>query len=166
MICPHFGTRHKFWQTFSYFTSTHTSLTLHLHPSVVKAHTATCPRLGHSLRAAIPPPPAYQAPVTVWDRVKKLKCDEKIWWGPGPREAVQGADVVVTDTWYWWFAGPAHRVARSTATKATESGSSSRRRGTVGACGNMPYRQVGDVVAVSSPGTGGVEGKRTRSQLL
>ncbi|KAH9042488.1 hypothetical protein EDB85DRAFT_1068197 [Lactarius pseudohatsudake] len=113
-----------------------------------------------------PPPPANQAPVTVWDRVKKLKCDEKNWWGTGPREVVQGADVVVTDTWYYWFAVPAHRVARSTAAKATESGSSLRRRGTVRARGNMPYRQVDDVVAVSSPGTGGVERKRTRSRLL
>jgi ornithine carbamoyltransferase len=60
----------------------------------------TYPRLGHSLRVATPPQPAYQAPVPVWDRVKELKCDEKIWWGTDPREAVQGADVVVTDTWY------------------------------------------------------------------
>ena len=60
----------------------------------------TYPRLGHSLRIATPPQPVYQAPVPVWDRVKELKCDEKIWWGTDPREAVQGADVVVTDTWY------------------------------------------------------------------
>lgn len=60
----------------------------------------TYPRLGHSLRIATPPQPAYQAPGPVWDRVKELKCDEKIWWGTDPREAVQGADVVVTDTWY------------------------------------------------------------------
>lgn len=60
----------------------------------------TYPRLGHSLRVATPPQPAYQAPGPVWDRVKELKCDEKIWWGTDPREAVQGADVVVTDTWY------------------------------------------------------------------
>jgi ornithine carbamoyltransferase len=59
----------------------------------------TYPRLGHSLRIATPPQPAYQAPTPVWDRVKELKCDEKIWWGTDPREAVQGADVVVTDTW-------------------------------------------------------------------
>lgn len=60
----------------------------------------TYPRLGHNLRVATPPQPAYQAPTPVWDRVKELKCDEKIWWGTDPREAVQGADVVVTDTWY------------------------------------------------------------------
>jgi ornithine carbamoyltransferase len=59
----------------------------------------TYPRLGHSLRIATPPQPAYKASVPVWDRVKELKCDEKIWWGTDPREAVQGADVVVTDTW-------------------------------------------------------------------
>lgn len=59
----------------------------------------TYPRLGHSLRVATPPKPAYQAPTPVWDRVKELKCDEKIWWGTDPKEAVQGADVVVTDTW-------------------------------------------------------------------
>ena len=63
----------------------------------------TYPRLGHSLRVATPPQPAYQAPGPVWDRVKELKCDEKIWWGTDPREAVQGADVVVTDTWYFNF---------------------------------------------------------------
>ena len=59
----------------------------------------TYPRLGHSLRVATPPKSAYQAPTPVWDRVKELKCDEKIWWGTDPKEAVQGADVVVTDTW-------------------------------------------------------------------
>ncbi|KAI0293895.1 Aspartate/ornithine carbamoyltransferase [Multifurca ochricompacta] len=52
----------------------------------------TYPRLGHSLRIATPQKPVYQAP-------KPLKCDHKIWWGTNPREAVQGADVVVTDTW-------------------------------------------------------------------
>jgi len=60
----------------------------------------TYPRLGHSLRIATPPKPAYQAPAPVWDRVKELKCDEKIWWGTDPKEAVKGANVVVTDTWY------------------------------------------------------------------
>ncbi len=59
----------------------------------------TYPRLGHNLRIATPPKPAYQAPTPVWDRVKELKCDEKIWWGTDPKEAVQGANVVVTDTW-------------------------------------------------------------------
>ncbi|KAA1470758.1 ornithine carbamoyltransferase 1 [Dentipellis sp. KUC8613] len=59
----------------------------------------TYPRLGHSLRVATPPQPAYQAPAPVWNRVKELKCDQKIWWGADPREAVKGADVVVTDTW-------------------------------------------------------------------
>ncbi|KAH9959340.1 ornithine carbamoyltransferase [Russula dissimulans] len=59
----------------------------------------TYPRLGHSLRVASPPKPAYQAPAPVWDRVKELKCDEKIWWGTDPKEAVKGANVVVTDTW-------------------------------------------------------------------
>ncbi|KAI0288727.1 ornithine carbamoyltransferase [Russula brevipes] len=59
----------------------------------------TYPRLGHSLRIATPPKPSYQAPAAVWDRIKELKCDEKIWWGADPREAVRGANVVVTDTW-------------------------------------------------------------------
>jgi ornithine carbamoyltransferase len=59
----------------------------------------TYPRLGHSLRIATPPKPTYQAPAAVWDRVKELKCDEKIWWGTDPREAVKGANVVITDTW-------------------------------------------------------------------
>ena len=57
------------------------------------------PRLGHSLRVATPPQAMYQCPAPVWDRVKELGCDKKIWWGSDPREAVQGADVVVTDTW-------------------------------------------------------------------
>jgi ornithine carbamoyltransferase len=73
----------------------------------------TYPRLGHSLRVATPPQPAYQAPGPVWDRVKELKCDEKICWGTDPREAVQGADVVVTDTWYSNFK-IIHLVADST----------------------------------------------------
>ncbi|KAI0064840.1 ornithine carbamoyltransferase 1 [Artomyces pyxidatus] len=59
----------------------------------------TYPRLGHSLRVATPPQAAYQAPEPVWERVKQLGCDKKIWWGTDPREAVHGADVVVTDTW-------------------------------------------------------------------
>lgn len=63
----------------------------------------TYPRLGHNLRVATPPKPAYQAPTPVWDRVKELKCDKKIWWGADPKEAVHGADVVVTDTWYSYF---------------------------------------------------------------
>lgn len=63
----------------------------------------TYPRLGHHLRVATPPKPAYQAPTPVWDRVKELKCDEKIWWGADPKEAVHGANVVVTDTWYSSF---------------------------------------------------------------
>jgi ornithine carbamoyltransferase len=59
----------------------------------------TYPRLGHSLRVATPPQPQYQAPRSVWDRVQQLKCDQKIMWTSDPREAVCGADVVVTDTW-------------------------------------------------------------------
>jgi ornithine carbamoyltransferase len=59
----------------------------------------TYPRLGHKLRIATPPKPAYQAPGPVWERVKELKCDEKIWWGTDPREAAHGANVVITDTW-------------------------------------------------------------------
>ncbi|KAI0045043.1 ornithine carbamoyltransferase 1 [Auriscalpium vulgare] len=59
----------------------------------------TYPRLGHSLRVATPPQSAYQAPEAVWNRVVELQCDKGIWWGTDPREAVKGADVVVTDTW-------------------------------------------------------------------
>ncbi|KAF7986807.1 hypothetical protein HWV62_20440 [Athelia sp. TMB] len=57
----------------------------------------TYPRLGHKLRIASPP--AYQCEPRVWERVKELGCDKGIWWGSDPREAVHGADVVVTDTW-------------------------------------------------------------------
>ncbi|KAF8063515.1 ornithine carbamoyltransferase 1 [Lyophyllum atratum] len=57
----------------------------------------TYPRLGHKLRIASPE--QYRPPVEVWDRVKELGCDEGIWWGTDPKEAVKGADVIVTDTW-------------------------------------------------------------------
>jgi len=59
----------------------------------------TLPRLGHKMRVATPPDPKYQCPGPVWDKVKELGCDKDIWWGTDPREAVNGADVVVTDTW-------------------------------------------------------------------
>ncbi|KZV71735.1 ornithine carbamoyltransferase [Peniophora sp. CONT] len=59
----------------------------------------TYPRLGHKMRIASPDKPQYRAPSAVWDRVKELKCDEDIWWGADPREAVKGADIVVSDTW-------------------------------------------------------------------
>ncbi|ESK89399.1 ornithine carbamoyltransferase [Moniliophthora roreri MCA 2997] len=61
----------------------------------------TFPRLGHKLRVASPENPNYRAPEEVWKRVQELGCDqnEGIWWGSNPREAVKGADVVVTDTW-------------------------------------------------------------------
>jgi len=58
----------------------------------------TFPRLGHQLRVASPP--AYRAPSAVWNRVVELGCDKGIVWTEDPREAVKGADVVVTDTWY------------------------------------------------------------------
>ncbi|KAG5719138.1 hypothetical protein E4T56_gene11858 [Termitomyces sp. T112] len=57
----------------------------------------TYPRLGHTLRVASPA--QYRAPPQVWDRVVELGCDKRIWWGADPKEAVNGADVVVTDTW-------------------------------------------------------------------
>ncbi|KAJ8075843.1 ornithine carbamoyltransferase [Marasmius tenuissimus] len=57
----------------------------------------TYPRLGHQLRVASPE--KYRAPPEVWKRVEELGCDKGIWWGSDPREAVKGADVVVTDTW-------------------------------------------------------------------
>ncbi|KAK1235289.1 ornithine carbamoyltransferase [Marasmius sp. AFHP31] len=57
----------------------------------------TYPRLGHQLRVASPE--KYRAPAEVWTRVEELGCDKGIWWGSDPREAVKGADVVVTDTW-------------------------------------------------------------------
>ncbi|KAF5365803.1 hypothetical protein D9757_012665 [Collybiopsis confluens] len=57
----------------------------------------TYPRLGHSLRVASPA--KYRAPEAVWKRVEELGCDKGIWWGEDPKEAVKGADVVVTDTW-------------------------------------------------------------------
>ena len=57
----------------------------------------TYPRLGHKLRVASPK--QYRAPSQVWDRVVELGCDKDIWWGEDPKEAVHGADVVVTDTW-------------------------------------------------------------------
>lgn len=59
----------------------------------------TYPRLGHKLRVASPGELKYRAPQPVWDRVLELGCDTGIWWGADPREAVRGADLVVTDTW-------------------------------------------------------------------
>lgn len=59
----------------------------------------TYPRLGHKLRVASPDDPKYRAPKAVWDKVVELECDKGIWWGTDPKEAVHGADVVVTDTW-------------------------------------------------------------------
>jgi ornithine carbamoyltransferase len=61
----------------------------------------TYPRLGHKIRVATPPGAAYQCPTPVWDRVKELGCDTDIFWTSDPREAVHGANVVVTDTWYF-----------------------------------------------------------------
>ncbi|TFK68892.1 ornithine carbamoyltransferase 1 [Pluteus cervinus] len=59
----------------------------------------TYPRLGHQLRVASPEDKKYRAPPEVWRRVEELGCDQRIWWGSDPRQAVTGADVVVTDTW-------------------------------------------------------------------
>ena len=59
----------------------------------------TYPRLGHKLRIASPADKKYRPPKEVWDRVQQLGCDKGIWWGEDPKQAVQGADLVVTDTW-------------------------------------------------------------------
>ncbi|KAH9895789.1 mitochondrial ornithine carbamoyltransferase [Cubamyces lactineus] len=59
----------------------------------------TYPRLGHKLRVASPDNEKYRAPKPVWDRVVQLGCDKGIHWTSDPREAVHGADLVVTDTW-------------------------------------------------------------------
>ncbi|KAI0631608.1 mitochondrial ornithine carbamoyltransferase [Trametes polyzona] len=59
----------------------------------------TYPRLGHKLRVASPDNEKYRAPKAVWDRVVELGCDKGIHWTADPREAVHGADLVVTDTW-------------------------------------------------------------------
>ncbi|KAJ7639093.1 ornithine carbamoyltransferase 1 [Roridomyces roridus] len=59
----------------------------------------TFPRLGHQMRVATPADPKYRAPQAVWDRVVELDCEKSIWWGEDPKEAVKGADVVITDTW-------------------------------------------------------------------
>ncbi|KAI0685097.1 mitochondrial ornithine carbamoyltransferase [Cytidiella melzeri] len=59
----------------------------------------TYPRLGHHLRVASPEQEKYRAPKEVWDRVLYLGCEKKIDWVTDPKEAVKGADLVVTDTW-------------------------------------------------------------------
>ena len=60
----------------------------------------TYPRFGHKLRVATPSDAKYQCPEPVWSRVKELECADHISWSADPREAVKGADVVVTDTWF------------------------------------------------------------------
>jgi ornithine carbamoyltransferase len=46
-------------------------------------------------------PPKYGAPQEVWDTIERLEgVKEKIFWTADPKEAVNGADVVITDTWY------------------------------------------------------------------
>ena len=68
----------------------------------------TYPRLGHKLR--IGAPEKYAAPyfsdapseqAEVMKRVNQLECNKEgmLTWTSDPREAVKGADVVVTDTW-------------------------------------------------------------------
>jgi ornithine carbamoyltransferase len=59
----------------------------------------TYPRLGHTLSVASPNRPKYRAPTPVWDKVVELDCAKGIEWTDDPKEAVYGADVVVTDTW-------------------------------------------------------------------
>jgi ornithine carbamoyltransferase len=60
----------------------------------------TYPRFGHTVQVATPADKQYQCPEPVWDRVKELGCDKGIKWTTDPREAVNNADVIVTDTWY------------------------------------------------------------------
>ena len=60
----------------------------------------TFPRLGHKMRVATPPNPKYRCPDPIWNRVQGLGCDKGITWTDDPREAVHGADLVITDTWY------------------------------------------------------------------
>ncbi|KZT38635.1 ornithine carbamoyltransferase [Sistotremastrum suecicum HHB10207 ss-3] len=57
------------------------------------------PRMGHKVRVGAPKGRAYECPEEVWRRVVELGCEENIYWTSDPREAVNGADVVVTDTW-------------------------------------------------------------------
>ena len=65
----------------------------------------TYPRLGHSLRVASPSDKdengkfKYRAPEAVWNRVQEMNLEKDITWVEDPKEAVKGADVVVTDTW-------------------------------------------------------------------
>jgi ornithine carbamoyltransferase len=42
----------------------------------------------------------HAPPVAVWDRVWALGIERDIVESDDPAEAVRGADVVVTDTWY------------------------------------------------------------------
>ncbi|KAF4618827.1 hypothetical protein D9613_010049 [Agrocybe pediades] len=55
------------------------------------------PRMGHKFRVASPK--QHRAPSEVWERVKQLGCDGNIVWVEDPKEAVEGANVVATDTW-------------------------------------------------------------------
>jgi hypothetical protein len=52
------------------------------------------------MRVATPPNPKYHCPDPIWNRVQELGCDKGITWTNDPREAIHGADLVITDTWY------------------------------------------------------------------
>ena len=68
--------------------------------NVLHGMLVTYPRLGHKMRVACPENDEYwPPPQAVWDRVVELGCDKDIVMTADPREAVHGADLVVTDTW-------------------------------------------------------------------
>ncbi|KIO19065.1 hypothetical protein M407DRAFT_224165 [Tulasnella calospora MUT 4182] len=59
----------------------------------------TYPRLGNKPRVGTPSNRKYHAPSAVWDQIKEVNCEKGVFRTDDPREAVDGADVVVTDTW-------------------------------------------------------------------
>jgi ornithine carbamoyltransferase len=91
--------------------------------NVLRDMLVTYPRLGHALLIASPP--AYRAPAAVWARVRALGIERDIVWSDDPAEAVRGADVVVTETWYaFTFPPPAclFRVEALTARRRISMG--------------------------------------------
>ncbi|KAH9939698.1 mitochondrial ornithine carbamoyltransferase [Epithele typhae] len=98
---PSRTTRHNFSQNYMPLSEPRSLTVAYVGDSANVLHDmlVTYPRLGHKMRVACPADEKYRPPKAVWDRVVELGCDKDILMTSDPREAVHGADLVVTDTW-------------------------------------------------------------------